>query len=363
MAEKLRAGILGVSGAAGQQFLAALDGHPQFEVAHVYGQSSAGKRLGEINRYVEFNPELLEMKIGEPKVDSDLDLVFSALPSEPARELEAMFAQEMPVLSVSSAYRYDEDCPILIPEVNEQHAEIIQWQQMNRKWKGFIVPGPNCTVVPAAITLKALHHFGIKKVFYTSYQAVSGAGIGALDKLILQESDPDAKEAKEGVMYAHNVIPYIKGEEEKVRKELKKILGDFGEKITPYSINVDGTCVRVPVKKGHTLVINVETEKSIDKKRAISAFNGFNGYCSELFGNLHSSPKNTVTVRQKQDRPQPYFDAALDGGMTTVVGRIRRSDIFENGLQYVALSNNLMKGAAKGAVQVAEFLLRDGYLD
>ncbi len=367
--EKLRAGILGVSGAAGQQFLSALQEHPQFQVTRVYGQSSAGKRLSEIERYVDFDPKLEELIIEEPKVDEDLDLVFSALPSEPARELEAMFARHIPVISVSSAYRYEKNVPILIPEVNEQHAEIIIQQQISRGWDGFIVPGPNCTVVPVAITLAALREFEPKKVSYSSFQAVSGAGIENLrlfgEQILLE--DRGVKLEDDSPVFAYNIIPNIDGEERKVRDELNKILGEYdgfdGGAIVPAQIKVGGTCVRVPVKFGHTLTLDVKTKKDIDPEKAMRAFEKFNEYCNDMFGSLHSSPEKTITIMPEESRPpQPYLDAELDGGMTTCVGRIRRSDIFAKGIQYVALSNNLKKGAAKGAVQTAEFLVRDGYI-
>src|SRR3989344_1144333 len=364
-AQKLRAGILGVSGAAGQQFLAALDEHPQFEVARVYGQNSAGKRLSEIDSYVYFPRNLGKLVIEEPKVDSDLDLVFSALPSEPARDLEAMFAREMPVISVSSAYRYEPDVPILIPEVNSDHARMIQRQQNLRGWKGFIVPGPNCTLVSAAITLKALEEFGIQRVSYSSYQAVSGAGIEKLrllgEQVLLEDRGVELKDRSP--IFAYNVIPYIKEEEEKVSRELKKILGTFTDEIDPLEAKINGTCVRVPVKFGHTLCMQVETKEGLDAAEVWRAFKKFNEDQKFYFGDLHSSPKNTITIMNEYDRPQPYLDAELDGGMTICVGRIRALDGYGGkGIQYVALSNNLKKGAAKGAVQTAEFLVRDGYI-
>jgi len=264
---KKRVAIIGVTGAVGQEFVLSLKDHPWFEVTQIAAsERSAGKNYvdairdpdsgiikwevgGEIPEYIK---GMTVKKIDEIDV-AELDLVFSAVESNAARDIETKFAKDIPVISTSSAYRYEDDVPILIPGINDEQAELLDIQKKNRGWKGWVAPLPNCTTTGLAITMKPLYEkYGAKKVMMTSMQAISGGGrspgVSAMD-------------------VTDNIIPYIPKEENKVRIETKKILGKLKDgKIEPADIRVSCTCTRVPVIDGHTESVFVETEKEVDPK-------------------------------------------------------------------------------------------------
>jgi aspartate-semialdehyde dehydrogenase len=229
----------------------------------------------------------------------------------------------------------------LIPGINDEHAELLNTQRRNRGWKGFIAPLPNCTTTGLVITLKPImEKYGIEMVFMTSLQALSGAGrspgVIALDIM-------------------DNVIPYIPKEEEKVQIESKKILGDLNTKsITPATLKVSCTCTRVPVSDGHTEAVFVGTNKHCEPHEAIDEMLKFSKYISVK--KLPSAPKDFIIVHDDPTRPQPRIDREINDGMTTVVGRVRKDTVFNNGLKYVLLSHNEKMGSAKGAVLLAELL-------
>jgi aspartate-semialdehyde dehydrogenase len=354
MTEKLRCSVLGATGVAGQQFIASLENHPQFEVAAVYAsERSAGKKYGEaavwhlegeipksVANLGVRNSKEVQTQLGE------FDLVFSALPSEEAKDLEGICATRLPVISTASAYRYEADVPIIIPEVNIEHLELIG-RQRNRGWEGFVLPGPNCTTVGLVISLAPIIEYGIKRIIMTSEQAISGAGYPGVSALDIEG----------------NVIPYIAKEEEKVTAETRKILGQLREgEIENHQTRVSCTCTRVPVRDGHTLAITIETQKPITVQEYVEAVATFNRKFRERFGDLYSTPNESIVIRSESNRPQPKRDVNIGNGMTTVVGRVRRADVFDNGLSLVALSHNTSKGAAKGGVFVAEHLLREGII-
>ena len=356
-----RVGIVGATGIVGQQFLVALDKHPWFQVAALAAsERSAGKTYGEALRdpktgavrwYCDEPPPAwaLAMPVVEAaKLDaSSLGLVFSAVESDQARELEPVYAKTTPVISTASAFRYEEDVPIIIPGVNNAHAALLERQRRNRGWKGFITAQPNCTTIGMAITLKPLHErFGVTSVIMTSMQALSGAGRspGVLGLDILD-----------------NVIPFISGEEEKVQKETLKILGGLKNGgIAPADIAVSCTCTRVNVREGHTESVFLSTTKPCDAPAAAKAMSEYDGGLHEL--GLPSAPEHLIVVRDDPFRPQPRLDRDTEGGMATVVGRLRRDNVLPNGLKYVLLSHNTKMGAAKGAVLVAELLSKIGCL-
>lgn len=356
-----RCAIVGATGLAGQQFLAALDGHPFFEVVRLAASArSAGKTLraavtqpgGALAWYVperalERYGELVLEEGGALSLDG-VDLVFTAVESEPARVLEPKYAERVPVISAASAFRYDDDVPILIPAVNGDHAELIRVQQKRRGWAGFIVPIPNCTTTGMAIALAPLHAaFGVEKVVMTSLQAVSGAGrspgVIALD-------------------ITDNIVPHIKSEEEKVEKETKKLLGTFdGQGIRAASVAVAATCTRVPVLEGHTetVIASLSRAASVDEvKGAMRAFG------RDINPRTHpSAPERWITVHDDPFRPQPRRDRDADGGMTTSVGRIRPDDVLgPHGVRFVLVSHNTKMGAANGAILVAEDLKHRGLI-
>lgn len=358
---KKRVAILGATGAVGQEFIVSLKDHPWFEVTQLAAsERSAGKKYteairdpnsgivkwqvgGEVPQYVR---EMTVVSIDQIKTD-ELDLVFSAVESDAAREIETKFAKELPVVSTSSAYRYDEDVPILIPGINDEQVELIETQKKNRNWKGYVLPLPNCTTTGLAITMKPLYdNYGAKRVFMTSMQAISGAGrspgVSALD-------------------VTDNLIPYIPKEEGKVRIETAKILGKLKDgKIIPADIKVSCTCTRVPVIDGHTESVFVETSVPTKLADVTNKLHEFSDHISVI--GLPSAPKDYLVVHQDPTRPQPRIDRELDGGMTTSMGRLEEDQIFENGVKYVLFSHNKKMGSAKGAVLLAEMLYKKGKL-
>ena len=356
---KKRVAILGATGAVGQEFIVSLENHPWFEVTQLAAsERSAGKKYidairdpnsgiikwqvgGDVPKYVR---DMMVTSIDEVRVN-ELDMVFSAIESEAAREIEAKFAKDVPVISTSSAYRYEDDVPILIPGINDDHVELVEKQRKNRNWKGFVLPLPNCTTTGLAITMKPLYDgYGAKRVIMTSMQAISGAGrtpgVSALD-------------------VTDNLIPYIPKEENKVRIETAKILGKLVDgKIEPANIKVSCTCTRVPVIDGHTESVFVETDKPAkldDVRHKLEEFSH-----SISVQGLPSAPKEYLMVHQDPTRPQPRIDREVDGGMTTSIGRLEEDVIFDNGIKYVLFSHNKKMGSAKGAVLLAEMLYKKG---
>ena len=354
---KKKVAIIGVTGAVGQEFVLSLKDHPWFEVTQIAAsERSAGKNYvdairdpdsgiikwevgGEIPEYIK---GMTVKKIDEINV-AELDLVFSAVESNAARDIETKFAKDIPVISTSSAYRYEDDVPILIPGINDEQAELLDIQKKNRNWKGWVAPLPNCTTTGLAITMKPLYEkYGAKRVMMTSMQAISGGGrspgVSAMDVM-------------------DNIIPYIPKEEKKVRIETKKILGKLKDgKIEPADIRVSCTCTRVPVIDGHTESVFVETEKEIDPKGAKETYEQYNKEISVL--DLPSAPKDYYVVHEDPTRPQPRIERHVGDGMTTTIGRLEKEELFDHGVKYVLFSHNKKMGSAKGAVLLAEMLYK-----
>jgi len=357
----IRCAVVGATGIAGQQFLAALRDHPYIEIVRLAAsERSAGKRYGDAitasSGQLCWYPntplpeELRQMAVVDAQSMSleGLDLLFSAVESDAARALEARYAERLPVVSTASAYRYEEDVPILIPAVNGDHAKLLDVQRKKRGWKGYVVPIPNCTTTGLAIALAPLHRrFGIEKVIMTSLQAVSGAGRGP---------------GVIGLDIIDNVIPYIPKEEEKVEKETKKLLGSFdGQGISAAGMSVSCTCTRVPVLDGHFESVFAALSKSASLAEIEGAMRSFG---EELNAETHpSAPAQWITVERDPFRPQPRLDRDTDRGMTTTVGRLREERVLgENGVKFVLVSHNTRMGAARGAILVAEYLTRKGYV-
>jgi aspartate-semialdehyde dehydrogenase len=355
--DKKRVAIIGVTGSVGQEFVLSLNNHPWFEVTQIAAsERSAGKKYpdairepsgiiawdvgGEIPEYIK---NMTVRRVDEIDT-SQLDLVFSAVESEAARDIETNMAAELPVISTSSAYRYEEDVPILIPGVNDEQAELLELQKKNRNWKGWVAPLPNCTTTGLAITLKPLlEKYGAKKVMMTSMQAISGGGKSGVSAMGITD----------------NIIPYIPKEEGKVRIETRKILGKLKDgKIEEADIRISCTCTRVPVIDGHTESVFVETEKEIDPKMAKETYNEYNKSIS--VAGLPSAPKDYYAFHEDPTRPQPRMEREVGGGMTTTIGRVEKEELFDNGLKYMLFSHNKKMGSAKGAVLVAEMLYKKG---
>lgn len=353
MAKRLRVGIAGATGVAGQQFIAALAGHPWFEVAALWGSArSAGKSYREALRSAagallwheqsEVPVSVADMQISAlPEAgftSLDMDLVLSALDAEVARQVEPLFAKAVPVVSLARAFRDEPDVPLVIPGVNPEQLQWIPKQQAARGWKGFLVATPNCTATGLCITLRpVLEAFGIERLIMTSMQACSGAGraTGVLGLDILD-----------------NLIPFIRGEEERVQIETQKILG------ARFSISC--TCTRVPVLDGHTEVVNLVTQRAFSLDDISALWSGFR---PSAWTSLPSAPAQWIRVHDDPFRPQPRLDRDQDHGMTTHVGRISLDNaIGPHGARYVLLSHNTKMGAARGAVLLAEYMLAQNLL-
>jgi aspartate-semialdehyde dehydrogenase len=356
---RIRVAVLGATGVAGQQFLASLPGHPWFEVVRLgASERSAGKKYGDAIRDASgkvswfaaapLDPALAALPVEDAAamtVDG-IDLVFTAVESDAAKVLEPRFAEKVPVVSTASAFRYEPDVPVFLPAVNLDHASLIDVQRKRRGWKGFVTPGPNCTTVGLAITLKPLDlAFGVDKVVMTSLQSVSGAGrspgVLALDVI-------------------DNVVPYISKEEEKVEKETKKILGTLGgDGIVDAKLAVSCTCTRVNVLEGHTESVFVALRKKAGVDEVKTAMRQFGAEFVAL--GLPSTPAHIITVSDDPYRPQPRLDRDNEAGMTTTVGRVREDAVL-GGVKYLLVSHNTRMGAAKGAMLIAEYLVHTGYI-
>jgi aspartate-semialdehyde dehydrogenase len=353
-----RVAVVGATGVAGQQFLVSLQHHPWLELTTLAASHrSAGKPYhraittsgGHLQWGCEepLPPEFAErIVVDASELDcSDVDLVFSAVESDAARALEERFAAEVPVVSTSSAFRYEDDVPIIVPGVNHEHAALVKRQQRERGWKGYVVPIPNCTATGLVVALAPLaRRFGLKTVVMTSMQALSGAGrspgVIAMDVL-------------------DNLIPYIPKEEEKVQRETSKILGRLeGDQILPLEVVVSATCTRVNVRDGHTESVNAALERSATLDEVADAMRAFGREFLDL--GLPSAPEEIIHVTRDAYRPQPRIDRRMGDGMTTVVGRLREDPALPNGVRFVLLSHNTKMGAAKGATLVAEYLVNQG---
>ncbi len=356
---KKKVAIIGVTGAVGQEFVVSLHNHPWFEVTQIAAsERSAGKKYvdairdpnsgivswvagGNIPEYIK---DMAVKNIDEIDV-SQLDLVFSSVESGAARDIETNFAKYVPVVSTSSAYRYEDDVPILIPGVNDDQVELLETQKKNRGWKGWVAPLPNCTTTGLVITLKPLYEkYGVKRVMMTSMQAISGAG---------RTPGVDAMNITD------NILPYIPKEEEKVRKETRKILGKLKDgKIEDADIRVSCTCTRVPVIDGHTESVFVETEKDIDPAKAKDLYSESNKNIS--VAGLPSAPEEYYAFHEDPMRPQPRIEREVGDGMTTAIGRVEKEELFDHGIKYMLFSHNKKMGSAKGAVLLAEMLYKKG---
>lgn len=343
--------IAGATGTVGCQLALALADHPWFRVTAV---SASGKSAGR--PFEEFLRRLpaaategldgMSRLVIQDSRDMDpgaVDLVFSALPSSSAGPLEARYARTTPVVSTSSAFREEEDTPLLLGPVNPGHADLLTIQGRGRGWKGFVAPKPNCAVAGLAMTLKPLlDRFGIEEVVVTTLQAVSGAGrspgVCAMDII-------------------DNVIPYIPGEEAKVEEEPLKILGTLvRDRIRPAAFAISAACTRVPVFDGHLVSASVRTSRPATATDAGSAMDTFGRESTDP--SLPSSPSTSIAVTHDPFRPQPRLDRDRDGGMAVTVGRLREDRRADGALKYVALVHNTGLGAAGGAVYTAEHLVK-----
>ena len=339
---KYRVGILGATGTVGQRFIQLLEGHPQFEMTalaasdrsqgRTYAEACAWRLSGEMPESVR------ALTVEPPRPPLDCNLVFSSLPGDVAREAEGAFADAgYPVISNSSAYRMDEDVPLLIPEVNHEHLGLIGTQRRARG--GFIVTNPNCSTIMLALALAPLHaRFGVEAVAATTLQALSGAGYPGVPSLDVVD----------------NVLPFIASEEEKIESETLRILGRFdGARVESAPFKVSAQCHRVNVSDGHLAAVRVKLSRPAEPEDLRDAFASYTSLPQEL--RLYSAPERPILVRDEPDRPQPRHDRDAGRGMSITVGRIRRDAVL--GQRFVALSHNTIRGAAGAAILNAELLI------
>jgi aspartate-semialdehyde dehydrogenase len=343
MANKRKVAVLGATGMMGQKFVQLLAHHPWFEVSAV---AASDKNVGRtyatsIGARKEANlPDGIGgLVLTEPRPQAldDPDLAFSALPAEVAGPVEEDFARAgMPVFSNASSHRMDQFVPLLNPEVNPEHAVMVEEQKRRMKTDGFIVANPNCTTAILTLSLKPLQDkFGLETVVVTSMQAVSGAGYPGVASLDIMQ----------------NVIPFIRNEEEKIEHETNKILGTTTK---PAGITVSASCNRVPTLHGHMEAIFAKTRSIPPPNEIIKAMREFKGTPQQL--KLPSAPDHPIVVRDEEDRPQTRLDVDEGNGMTVTVGRVRRDPAL-NGVKYMALGHNLIRGGAGCSILNAELFL------
>ena len=358
--------VLGATGSVGQRFISLLDNHPWFKVvALAASDRSVGQKYSQAARWVldtpmpEYARDMVVVPANTNAVQAKI--VFSALHTEIANELEPQFAKAgAAVCSNASSYRRGEDVPLLLPEVNADHIQLVKQQRINRNWSGCIITNPNCTSTGLTIALKALDDaFGVQRVFAVSLQALSGAGYPGVPSLDIMD----------------NVIPNVGngGEEEKVEWEPRKMLGKYIETLEPQSsaagtppqarveladIKFSAHTNRVAVIDGHTVCVSLELDNPTDPENAEAILRDYLAPPSAR--DLPSSPRPVIEVRNEADRPQPRLDRLTGKGMTTVVGRVRRDPILD--LKFVVLSHNTIRGAAGASIYNAELLVNENLL-
>jgi aspartate-semialdehyde dehydrogenase len=346
MQSKIPVAILGATGSVGQRFVQLLDNHPWFRVAALTGsERSIGQTYEQACHWVlpEPMPVWARSSVILPSEPEQLgvQIAFSALHAEQALQIEPLFARAgITVCSNASAFRQDPDVPLLLPEVNADHAALVTIQRQRRGWEGAIVTNPNCTSTGLTIALKALADaFGLRRVLVVSMQAISGAGYPGVASLDILD----------------NVIPYIPGEEDKIEWEPRKMLGallDDHVHLAPVQISAHSN--RVAVSEGHIVCASVELEQSATPEEARRVLLGYQG--PEISRQLPSAPRPVIMVRDEPDRPQPRLDRHTGNGMTTVVGRLRKDPLFH--LKFIVLSHNTLRGAAGGSIMNAELMMK-----
>ena len=358
MSEKLKVGILGGTGMVGQRFISLLENHPWFEVTTIAASPrSAGKRyedaIGDRWKMTTPMPEAVKdivvMNVNEvDKVASEVDFVFSAvdMSKDEIKAIEEAYAKtETPVVSNNSAHRWTPDVPMVVPEINPQHMDVIKYQKKRLgTTRGFIAVKPNCSIQSYAPVLTAWKEFEPYEVVATTYQAISGAG----------------KTFKDWPEMEGNIIPFIGGEEEKSEQEPLRIWGKIenGVIVKATEPKITCQCIRVPVLNGHTAAVFVKFRKKPTKEQLIEKLENFKGLPQEL--NLPSAPKQFIRYMTEDNRPQVTLDVNYENGMGINVGRLREDTIYD--WKFVGLSHNTVRGAAGGAVLCAETLVAKKFI-
>jgi aspartate-semialdehyde dehydrogenase len=348
MSEKIPVSVLAATGSVGQRFIQLLDNHPWFEVVSLTGSDrSVGQKYGSACHWILPEPMpawAYDMQVVPTTPEAaNAGIAFSALPASIARDTEPLLAQAgIKVFSNASAYRNEPDVPILLPEVNAEHAHLVTTQREKRGWPGYIITNSNCTSTGMTVALKALQDaFGVAVVFAVSMQALSGAGYPGVASLDIID----------------NVVPYIGGEEEKVEWEPRKMLGKLVDgEIEPASFAISAHTNRVAVSDGHTVCLSIELSKRVDFRKIAQALSDYQA--PKESADLPSAPKPVIHLRKEDDRPQPRLDRMTGRGMATVVGRLRPDPVFD--VKMVVLSHNTIRGAAGGSLYNAELLVKLG---
>ncbi len=334
----------------GQRLVQLLADHPWFEVAALAAsEKSAGKPYQDVCNWkisADIPEKLKNIIVQQTKPNLDCRLVFSGLSADIAGEVEESFAKAgYVIVSNSRNHRMLDDVPLLIPEVNPQHLDVIPAQKKRRNSAGFIVTNPNCIAIPLSLALAPLHNnFGVEKIFVTTLQAISGAGYPGVPSMDILD----------------NVIPYIDGEEEKIHAETQKILGiSDSKKIVPHNIPISALVNRVAVIDAHLLSVSVKLKHRTEIPQIKEALKNFTALPQKL--KLPSAPEHPIILREEDDRPQPRLDRDAEKGMAVVVGRLRPCSIFD--VKFSVLGHNTIRGAAGAAILNAELLKEKGLLN
>ncbi len=358
MDKKIRAGILGATGMVGQRFVLLLQDHPYFEIKLLAASSrSAGKTYQEAvgdkwKMDVPMPDQVKDMVVRNiadvEGISKEVDMVFSAvnMSKDEIRAIEEEYAKsETPVVSNNSAHRWTPDVPMVVPEINPEHLEVLAYQKKRLGTKrGFIVVKPNCSIQSYAPMLHALKEFEPTVVVASTYQAISGAG----------------KTFKEMPEILDNIIPYIGGEEEKSEQEPLRLWGHIedGKIVKAQTPVITAQCLRVPVSNGHTASVFMSFKTKPTKEQILDRWKNFKGLPQEL--GLPSAPKQFIHYFEEDNRPQPKLDRDTEGGMAVCAGRLREDSVYD--WKFVGLSHNTLRGAAGGAVLIAELLVKQGYI-
>lgn len=338
----MKVGVLGATGMVGQRFVQLLHAHPFFELTEVVAsEASADMPFSQACRHTigSIPPAAADLHVKSLEDDLDCDLVFSALLSTVAGKVEEDLAKKgYIVASNASSHRMEDDVPLVIPEANPEHLQLIDVQRQGRHTDGFIVTNPNCTTIQLALALKPLHDaFTVEKVNVVSMQALSGAGFSGVA----------------AVDIADNVIPFIEGEEEKVEKETVKLLGILqDDRVVNANFAVSASCNRVNVSDGHLQCVSVQCKEKTDVTSVKAVMEQFTGLPQQL--NLPSAPRRPMVVMENEDRPQPRPDRNIGGGMACAIGRIREDSVLD--FKFLVLGHNTIRGAAGASILNAELL-------
>jgi aspartate-semialdehyde dehydrogenase len=350
MTNKTPVGILGATGTVGQRFIQLLESHPWFEVTWLAASDrSSGKTYAEAAKWNLSTPlpeRIARLEVSPSAPDASTPkLVFAALDAKAAKEIEPAFAAAgHAVVSNSSAFRMAQDVPLVIPEVNGDHIQLVKHQQWYKQNGGFMVTNPNCSAIGLVLALAPLHRrFGVDKVFVATMQAVSGAGYPGVPSLDI----------------LGNVIPYIANEEDKMPAETRKLLGSLnGSGVVPADLALSAHCNRVAVEDGHMESVSLKLHNPAQAEEIIAAWNEFRCLPQKL--KLPTAPEQPVIYDNAPDRPQPRLDRDRGRGMSAVVGRLRPCDIFD--WRFTVLSHNTIRGAAGAAILNGELLRAQGYI-